>query len=160
MRGQTRKNKEIIQWRPSLLILCSGWSLDHGQQGKKIMFLQYMRPKARGLAQHGGPPGWLKESDPAGVILYMVDGPYRLPFPYRIGCPDMSCPTAYWWNPSCCYIVRSMYTTVRHELRHARKAWPGTLVDPGLLSCGPCGWYLRSTPIHNTTPQALRGWQE
>ncbi len=25
-----------------------------------------MRPKARGLAQHGGPPGWLKGSDPAG----------------------------------------------------------------------------------------------
>jgi hypothetical protein len=25
-----------------------------------------MRPKARGLAQHGGPPGWLEEIDPAG----------------------------------------------------------------------------------------------
>ncbi len=25
-----------------------------------------MRPKARILAQHGGPPGWLEESDPAG----------------------------------------------------------------------------------------------
>jgi hypothetical protein len=24
-----------------------------------------MWPKARGLAQHGGPPGWLEESDPA-----------------------------------------------------------------------------------------------
>jgi hypothetical protein len=41
-----------------------------------------MRPKARGLAQHGGPPGWLEESDPAGMILYVVDGPYRLPFTY------------------------------------------------------------------------------
>jgi hypothetical protein len=39
-----------------------------------------MRPKARGLTQHGGPPGWLEESDPAGVILYVMDGPYRLPF--------------------------------------------------------------------------------
>ncbi len=39
-----------------------------------------MRPKARGLAQHGGPPGWLEESDPAVVILYVMDGPYRLPF--------------------------------------------------------------------------------
>jgi hypothetical protein len=29
-----------------------------------------------------------------------------------------------------------MYTTLCHELCHARKAWPGTLVDPGLLS----GW--------------------
>jgi len=27
-----------------------------------------------------------------------------------------------------------MYTTVRHELRHARKAWPSTLVSPWLLS--------------------------
>jgi hypothetical protein len=25
-----------------------------------------MRPKARGLAQHGGPAGWLEESEPAG----------------------------------------------------------------------------------------------
>jgi hypothetical protein len=29
----------------------------------------------RGLAQHGGPLGWLEESDPAGVILYVMDGP-------------------------------------------------------------------------------------
>ncbi len=27
-----------------------------------------------------------------------------------------------------------MYTTIRHELRNARKPWPGTLVDPYLLS--------------------------
>jgi hypothetical protein len=25
-----------------------------------------MRPKARGLAQHGGPIGWLEENDPTG----------------------------------------------------------------------------------------------
>ncbi len=49
-----------------------------------------MRLKTRGLAQHGGPPGWLEESDPEGVILYMMEGPYRLPFPYRSGCPDRS----------------------------------------------------------------------
>jgi hypothetical protein len=28
-----------------------------------------MRPKARGLALHGCPPGWLEESDPASLIL-------------------------------------------------------------------------------------------
>jgi hypothetical protein len=50
-----------------------------------------MRPKARGLAQHGGPPGWLEESDPAGVILYVMDGPQSLSFPYCTGCPDKSC---------------------------------------------------------------------
>jgi hypothetical protein len=32
-----------------------------------------MRPKARGLAQHGGPPGWLEVSGPAGVILSVMD---------------------------------------------------------------------------------------
>jgi hypothetical protein len=32
-----------------------------------------MRPKARGLAQHGGPPGWLEESDPAGCD-FVCDG--------------------------------------------------------------------------------------
>ncbi len=34
-----------------------------------------MRPKPRGLAQHSGPPGWLLKSDPAGVILSVMDGP-------------------------------------------------------------------------------------
>ncbi len=29
-----------------------------------------------------------------------------------------------------------MYTTIRHKLCHARKAWPGTLADPCLLSGG------------------------
>jgi hypothetical protein len=32
-----------------------------------------MRPKARGLAQHGGRPDWLEESNPAGVIFYVMD---------------------------------------------------------------------------------------
>jgi hypothetical protein len=31
-------------------------------------------PKARGLAQHGGPPGWLEESDPAGCDFYVMEG--------------------------------------------------------------------------------------
>ncbi len=31
------------------------------------------------MVQHGGPPGWVEESDPAGVIFYVLDGPYRLP---------------------------------------------------------------------------------
>jgi hypothetical protein len=44
-----------------------------------------MWPKARGLAQHGGPPGWLEENDPTGMILYVMDGPYSLPFLYSIG---------------------------------------------------------------------------
>ncbi len=27
-----------------------------------------------------------------------------------------------------------MYTTIRHDLRHTMKAWPGTLADPCILS--------------------------
>jgi hypothetical protein len=52
--------------------------------------------KARGLAQHGGPPGWLEESDPAGVILHVMDGTDRLSFLYSTGCADRSCPAASW----------------------------------------------------------------
>ncbi len=38
-----------------------------------------------------------------------------------------------------------MYTTIRHELRHARKAWHATLVEPYILSglrstSGGSGW--------------------
>jgi hypothetical protein len=62
-----------------------------------FVFFIVMRRKARGLAQHGGLLGWLEESDPSDVILYMMDWPYhRLSFPYRTGCPDRSCPL-----PSC-----------------------------------------------------------
>ncbi len=38
-----------------------------------------MRPKARGLARYGGPDGWLEESYPAGVILYVMNGTYHCP---------------------------------------------------------------------------------
>jgi hypothetical protein len=53
-----------------------------------------MRPKTTGLAQHGSLPGWLEESNPACVILYVMDGPYHLPFTYRTGGPDGSCQAA------------------------------------------------------------------
>jgi hypothetical protein len=39
--------------------------------------LNPMRPKTRGLTQNGGLPCWLEESDPAGVIFYVMDGPYH-----------------------------------------------------------------------------------
>jgi hypothetical protein len=38
-----------------------------------LYMLSPMRWKARGLAQHNSPPGWPEESDPAGVILYVMD---------------------------------------------------------------------------------------
>jgi len=37
-----------------------------------------MRLKARGLAQHGTPHGWLEESELACVILFVMDGLFRL----------------------------------------------------------------------------------
>jgi hypothetical protein len=33
-----------------------------------------MRPKARGLAQHGGPPGLLEESVTQQGVIFLVDG--------------------------------------------------------------------------------------
>jgi hypothetical protein len=60
----------------------------------KIKFLKKWggggRGGADGYAQHGGPPGWLEESDPPSVILFVMAGTYRLPFPYRNVCPDWS----------------------------------------------------------------------
>jgi hypothetical protein len=71
-----------------------------------------MRPNARWLAQNGGPPGWLEESDPAGVILYVMDGPRRLPFQYRTSGPDRSCLAACWWN------FQLLLYTVVNEINH------------------------------------------
>ncbi len=75
-----------------------------------------MRPKSRGLARHGGSPGCLKESDPAGCD-FERDG---RPMP-----PALTEYITWGW---------SVTNVHRHGLRHARKAWPGILVDPCLLS--------------------------
>ncbi len=70
-----------------------------------------MRPKARGLARNGGPPGWMEESDPTVVVLYVMDGPYRLPFPYRTGCSEGAAQLLAAAISICCYIINKMYTT-------------------------------------------------
>jgi hypothetical protein len=31
------------------------------------------------MTQHGGPPGWLEESDPAGKICVVMDCPVSMP---------------------------------------------------------------------------------
>ncbi len=72
------------------ITVISGKYIFLGLLERRLLFFREMRPKARGLAQHGGPPGWLEESDPTGVFLYVMDGPYRPPFPDCIGCPDRS----------------------------------------------------------------------
>ncbi len=55
---------------------------------------EQMRPIARGQAQHGGPPGWLE--DRVCVILYVKDGPCRLPCRTVAAAAQLS---------SCCYKV-------------------------------------------------------
>ncbi len=87
----------------------------------KISKSHTMMPKARGLAQHGGPPGWLEESDPAGCY-FVRDG---RSMPDHTTCPGLSGAVYY-----------KMYTKHRQELRHAEKAWPGTLSGPM-----PSLWY-------------------
>jgi hypothetical protein len=60
-----------------------------------------MMPKARGLVQHGGPPGCLEESDPAGMILYVMDGHA----PALTYCTTACIVVAQLWapgKPSCC----------------------------------------------------------
>jgi hypothetical protein len=81
-----------------------------------------MRPKARGLSQHGGPPCWLDERDSAGC--YFVRAGLSMP-------PAL---TDHTTCPGPVLIYCWMYTKHLHELRHGRKAWPCTLVDPWLLS--------------------------
>jgi hypothetical protein len=70
-----------------------------------VLFALVLRSKARGLAQHGSPPGWLKESDPAGVILYVMDGPYRLHFSYHTGSLTGAAQLRANGISRCCYII-------------------------------------------------------
>ncbi len=37
-------------------------------------------------------------------------------------------------------VIYSMYTTIRHEIHHTRKGWPGPLVNPCLLSAASDSW--------------------
>ncbi len=65
----------------------------------------------RGLTQHGGPPGRLEESDPTECD-FVRDGPALMD---HTTCPGLG------------LIYYLLYTKHRHELRHARKAWPGSV---------------------------------
>jgi hypothetical protein len=84
-----------------------------------------MRPKAIGLAQHCSLGGWMEASDLAGVVFVLdrrlvppaFSIPYHLPFKNVPSCKLKKFPAA----------VNVQYH--HHELRHATKAWPGTLVD-------------------------------
>ncbi len=78
---------------------------------------------------HGGPPGWLEKSYPVGGILYVMDGPYRMPFTRTLSAAlikELPWRELMEFPADVCYII--MNTTIRHGLCHARKAWPGTLL--------------------------------
>jgi hypothetical protein len=48
-----------------------------------------MSPRASGLAQHGGSPGWLEESDPTGVIFVRMAVPPAFTVPYRLSSQEL-----------------------------------------------------------------------
>jgi hypothetical protein len=48
-----------------------------------------MRPKARGMSQYGGPPGWLEESEPAGCDFVRDGRSMPLTLTDRTACPGL-----------------------------------------------------------------------
>ncbi len=107
-----------------------------------------MSPKARGLAQHGGPPGWLEESDPAGVILYSMDGPYQLPFFVKYRLPWQAAQLRADGISNCCYIVNVYNHLSWATSRKEGMAWYSSRLGPCRLSV-----YLgRSTQMPHHAP--------
>jgi hypothetical protein len=54
-----------------------------------------LRPKARGLVQHGGPPDWLEESDPEAGCDFIREWTVHAACPYRTVCPfSLVCPVS------------------------------------------------------------------
>ncbi len=93
--------------------------------GKNSFWLGPMRLKARELTQHGGPPGWLEESDPTGVILYVMRAvpptfsvPYKFAFQFRADGISI-----------CCYIV---YVHNHPPSRKESMAWYSSRPMPSL----------------------------
>ncbi len=99
-----------------------------------ILWVGTIKPKARGLVQNGGPPGWMEETDPAGVILYVMDGPYCLPFPYGTRCALTG--AAQLWADGIFQLLLCSKCTKPSVMSYSsrRKAWPGALPYPCLLS--------------------------
>ncbi len=95
-----------------------------------------MRPKARGLVQHGSLPSWLEESALAGVILYVMDGPFlfALTGAAQLRADGMS---------SCCYIINThnlmSWATSRKEgmSRYSIKLMSSLWCQPHAQFLGP-----------------------
>ncbi len=53
-----------------------------------------------------------------------------------------------------------MYTTTRDKLRHVRKAWPGALEDPCLLSGQPLLLQILKTPSVGGDYNGITGYMK
>jgi hypothetical protein len=94
------------------------------EEGRNVKARRKDTKKARGQAQHGGPPGWLEESNTAGVFFYMMDEPYRTAPVALTRAVQMRAQLLLYNN---------VHNHTSH-VRHTRKALPGTLVDLCILS--------------------------
>ncbi len=84
-----------------------------------------MRPKVRGLTQHGGPPGWLRQSDPAECD-FLRDG--------------RSTPLAPVWGWSIAKCTQNNKTPSWATSRMEGMAWYSSRPMPCLFSGQYMGW--------------------
>ncbi len=93
-----------------------------------------MWPEAIVLAQHGGPPGWLEESDPAGCDFVRDGRSIPPPMTDRTACLGLELLSCSW--AACELLVNPADVLVLNvnkkpfKLYYARKAWVKTLLDP------------------------------
>ncbi len=86
----------------------------------------------RGLAHHGGPPGWLEESDPAGVLLYVMDVPCRNARLFRTVSVALTGAVGIF---SCCYIANLDNNPSRATSRKEGMGWCSSKPMPSLWRC-------------------------
>jgi hypothetical protein len=109
-------------------MICFLWNIFQNTMINVVKFAP-MRPKASGLAQQGGPLGWLEESNPASVIMYVMYGSYCLPLhttPVALtGIAQLRADEI----SSCCYT----YNTSKRGCRHLVCIWSVHLSLRGTL---------------------------
>ena len=116
-----------------------------------------MRPKARGLAQHGGPPGWLEESDQTGVNSYVMDGPSVSLFntvPVALtGASQLRADAI----SSCCFKAEVHNHPSWASSRKEGMAWHSSIVDRCLLSGKSSGCSEYPHPLQGTVLCRVNG---
>jgi hypothetical protein len=84
--------------------------------GATLARINYVYIYARGLAQHGGSPGWLEESDLEDVISDVMHGPTDCLFRTVPVALTGAAQLRAGGIPSCCYIVNVHNPQGRHGL--------------------------------------------